>query len=126
MRSRRVITVVLIAIGLLGTAGIAAELSLNPLHRSKNGIRKWVLQKTPIGCTREHVMAVIAKEHWEGHPEPRGVALPTPPPPRERFYGAGLGSYQGLPFRCRADALWIFDADQRVADVYIGSWCEGL
>jgi hypothetical protein len=126
MRIRPVVTAALISIGVIGVAGIAAELSLNPLRRSDTEIRKWVLQKTPIGSTREHVMEVIAKEHWEGHPEFRGVPPRTPLPPSDRCYGADLGSYQGLPFRCRADAFWIFDADHRVTDVYVSSWCEGL
>jgi hypothetical protein len=126
MTVRRILTIVLIGIGLIGIAGIAAELSLNPLRRSDSEIRKWVLQKTPIGSTREHLMTVIAREHWEGHPEFRGV------PPRDlstrgaNSYGADLGSYQGLPWRCRADAFWTFDADDRVVDVYVSSWCEGI
>jgi hypothetical protein len=126
MRTRGFITAAVISIGVIGVAGIAAALSLNPLRRSDSEIRKWVLQKTPIGSTRDDVMAVVAKEHWEGHPEFRGVPPRTPLPPREKCYGADLGSYQSLPWRCRADAFWTFGVDDRVADVYVSSWCEGL
>jgi hypothetical protein len=126
MRVRRTVSVVLIGIAIVGVAGIAADLTLNPLRRSDSEIRKWVLQKTPIGSTREQVMAVIAKEHWGGHPEFRGSPPRGPLPPPEWCYGADLGSYQGLPFRCRADAFWTFDFHDRVTDVYVSSWCEGL
>jgi hypothetical protein len=126
MRTRRIVTVVLISIGVIGVAGIAAELSLNPLRRPDSEIRKWVLRKTPISSTREHVMAVIAQEHWEGHPEFRGVPPPDLSTRGANSYSADLGSYQGLPWRCRADAFWSFGADDKVTDVYVSSWCEGL
>lgn len=116
-----------LGLGALGVAGITAKLSLNPLRHSDAEIREWVLQKTPLGSTRTEVMAVIAKEGWSGHSEFRG----TPEPERfvsggVTFYGADLGSYQGFPWRCRADAFWNFSADDKVIGVYVSSWCEGL
>jgi hypothetical protein len=126
MRARRVVTAVLISIGVIGVAGIAAELSLNPLRRSDNEIRKWVLQKTPIGSTREEVMAVIAKEGWEGHPEFRGTDEPGLFTRGISFYGAELGSYQSLPWRCRSNAFWCFGPDDELTYVFVSSWCEGI
>jgi hypothetical protein len=63
MRTRGFITAAVISIGVIGVAGMAAALSLNPLRRSDSEICKWVLQKTPMASTRDDVMAGIAKEH---------------------------------------------------------------
>ena len=125
MNARAVTHAALITIGALGVAGIAAELVFNPLRRPKEKIQEWVLEKTPVGSSRQHVLAVIQREGWAGHPEFRGV-VPKEAPRGISFYGADLGSYQGLPWRCRADAFWGFDANDRVIDLYVSSWCEGI
>ena len=102
---RRILAVSLIAVGVLGIAGIVAEMRSNPLRRSDGEIREWILQKAPLGCTKSDVMAVIAKEGWHGHPEFRGARRDISAY-GVTFYGADLGSYQRFPWRCRADAFW--------------------
>jgi len=126
MNTRRILRVTLIVIGVLAIAGIATEMRSNPLRRSESEIRDWVLQKTPLGSTRSDVMAVIAKQGWQGHPEYRGAARRDISAHRVSSYGADLGSYQGFPWRCRADAFWSFDADDRSTDLQVSRWCEGL
>ena len=102
----------------------------NPLRRSDAEIRTRLLEKTPIGSTREHVMSTIERERWAGHPEYRGVARREIEHVRYFSYGAQLGTFRALyfpfVFPCDVEAYWLFGADDRVTEVFVSSYCHGL
>jgi hypothetical protein len=116
------VTSLLLVAGLIAFAGIIAALDSNPLRRSEGQIRQWVMQKTPLGSSREEVMAAIAKEPWLGHPKFGGVGTP----PSVTDIDAKLGSYQGFPWYCRVDAYWSFDSQGKLTDVHVIRGCDSL
>jgi hypothetical protein len=118
------VTSVVLAAVVLGIGGVVVTFESNPLRRSDEEIRKSILQKTPIGSSRQQVMAVIAKEPWIGHEGYIGVG--EPPSEGITLYGAELGSHWGLLGPCHAHAYWSFDAADRLVAVHVTSWCEGL
>jgi hypothetical protein len=98
-------------------------------------IRAWVLQQTPIGSTRKHVMATIEREHWICHPWYEGSGGSEAREwgrHRYHFKCCGeVGSYHAFypPFfiwPCRVVACWLFGADDRLAQVLVSQACEGL
>jgi hypothetical protein len=102
-----------------------------PLGQPDAKVRAWVIQKTPIGSTRQRVMQVIVQRGWSGHREFRGVGNREVLNHRYGSYGAELGSYHRFffpcfIFPCHASAFWLFGPDDQVTDVYVSSWCEGL
>jgi hypothetical protein len=136
IKPRRVFAAVLLllAVGFL-FAFAYGSYARNPLTRPKSEVRAWLLGKTPIGSSREQIMATIEREHWEGHPEYRGEFHPEVDLAARRLhrqypgYGAELGPYYFPPFYfwpCHASAYWLFGADDRVTDVFVSKWCEGL
>jgi len=76
-------------------------------------------------------MATIEREHWSGHREYRGTFRHEIEHRRYFGYGAELGAYRAFfpPFfiwPCHASAYWLFGADDRVTEVFVSKWCEGL
>jgi hypothetical protein len=133
MQTRRiVVTGVALISAVVGYHSVLAATSNKPpLGHSDAEVRVWVLQKTPIGTSRQQVMAMIANEGWSGHREFRGVGDRKVFNHRYGSYGAELGSYHRFFFPffiwpCHASAFWLFGPDDRVVDVYVSSWCEGL
>ena len=103
----------------------------NPPRGSDAEIRAWVLQQTPIGSTRKHVMATIQREHWSGHAWYWGGGSDEWAHHRYFRYGAELGTYHAFypPFfiwPCRVAAYWLFGPDDRVTQVLVSQACEGL
>src|SRR5437868_3885403 len=119
MKPRRLLVGILIFLALAFLSAYASY-ARNPLTRSKSEVRAWLLGKTPIGSTREQVMATIEREHWEGHPEYRGEFHPEVDLAARTLhrqypgYGAELGTYGPFFLPCHASAYWLFGADDRV------------
>ena len=122
----RVHTVVRLSAVALGALAVWAELSLNPLRRSEAQIRQWLLEQAPLGSSFEDVKALIAKKRWGGEHEgwggPRTSAFPLV---GVHWLSCKLGQYNGVPWPCHARAAWGFD-DERLVDVYVEKWCEGM
>jgi hypothetical protein len=134
MKPRHVLAAVLVLLT-VGFSFAYASYVRNPLTRSKAEVRAWLLRKTPIGSTREQIMATIEREQWEGHPEYRGEGHPEVELAARHLhrqypgYGAELGPYYFPPFYfwpCHASAYWLFGADDRVTEIFVSKWCEGI
>jgi hypothetical protein len=131
MKPRRVLAAVLLLLA-VGFLFAYASYARNPLTRSKSEVRAWLLQKTPIGSTREQLMVTIEREHWEGHPEYRGEFHPEVELAARNLhrqypgYGAELGTYGPFFLPCHASAYWLFGADDRVTEIFVSKWCEGI
>ena len=126
MRSRRVSIAVAVVV-VLSAAFIVFRIQADPLRRSDSEIRASILAETPIGSTREHVLATIERERWRGHREYRGIYRPELQHHSYFGYGAEISVY--APFfilPCYSSAYWLFGADDRVTDVFVSRWCEGL
>ena len=100
-----------------------AKISLNPLRRSEDGIRKWLLQQSPLGSSREQVLVVAAKRGWKVHPEYRGRFINKSIP--VGGFGAELGTYIGWS-DTKVDAYWKFGGTDKLAEVYVNKWREGF
>jgi hypothetical protein len=100
-----------------------AKISLNPLRRSEDGIREWLLQQAPLGSNREQVLVVVAKRGWKMHPEYRGRFINKTIP--VGGFGAELGTYMGWT-DTKVDAYWKFGAEDKLVEVYVNKWREGF
>ena len=103
----------------------------NPLRGSEPELRSWLLEKTPIGSTREHVLGTIDGERWIGHPEYRGFVRRELQHVPYFSYGAQVGRFRAFfppvfVFRCDVEAFWVFGPDDRVTDVFVSSYCHGM
>ena len=126
MRSHRGLTIA-VSFVCLTVAFIVFRMQADPLRRSDSEVRASLLEQTPIGSTREQVLATIERERWRGHREYRGVYRREIEQHSYFGYGAELASYAAFfIFPCRSSAYWLFGADDRVTDVFVSSWCEGL
>ena len=130
MKPRRVVITSVIVFAVV-CAFAYQSCTRNPLRRSDAEIRAWVLQKTPIGSTREQVMATIEREHWNGHEYYWGTGSREWEHHHHFKYGADLGGYHSFwppffIFPCRAAAYWLFGPDDRVTQVLVSSGCSGL
>jgi hypothetical protein len=118
------VTSLLLGALVLGIAGWLFAIESNPLRRSEDGLRTWVLQKTPLGSSRSQVIAVSAREKWGDNDTYVGTGMP--PNVGVTHFGADVGSYHGFLLPCHVHAYWSFDADDKLIDVYVFRWCEGL
>ena len=126
MRSRRVLVAVAFVV-VFAVAFIVFRIQADPLRRPDSEIRASLIAKTPIGSTREHVLAAIERERWRGHPEYRGIYRAEVEHHSYFGYGAEISSY--APFfilPCHSSAYWLFGPDDRVTDVFVSRWCEGF
>jgi len=112
-----------IAVVAIGIGSIAAGLLLNPLRRSENDIREWLLHQAPLGSSRQDVMVLIAKRAWKFHPEYRGRFINKSIP--VGGFGAELGTYLGVR-DVKVDAYWKFGVSDKLAEVYVNKWQEGF
>jgi hypothetical protein len=129
LKARSVVIAVVLVLAL--ACSLAYEsCAQNPLRHSEADVRAWLLQKTPIGSTREQVMATIVREHWSGHREYRGTFRREIEHHPYFAHGAELGTYRVLSplfiWPCHASAYWLFGANDRVTQVFVSKWCEGL
>lgn len=76
------------------------------LHKPEPDIRSSLLQKTPVGMSRQRVEAVLKQEGW------------SPGPNKNGDIWAYLGRY-GLLTDYRVSALWKFDKSGHLADVSV-------
>jgi hypothetical protein len=120
MRYWIIIPIALVAI-LIGS--IAAKLLLNPLRRSDNDIRGWLLHQAPLGSTRQEVLVLVAKRGWKLHPEYRGRFINKSVP--VGGFGAELGTCLGL-VDVKVDAYWKFSVTDKLDEVYVNKWRESF
>ncbi len=121
----RVHTIVRLSAVVIGVLGVAAELSLNPLRGSDAQIREWLLKQAPLGSSVEDVKTLIADKKWFGQYEGWGGVDTRQFPLRGIHWLQSRGQYSGLPWTCHARATWGFD-DEKLVDVYVEKWCEGM
>jgi hypothetical protein len=99
LKARSVVIAVVLVLAL--ACSLAYEsCAQNPLRHSEADVRAWLLQKTPIGSTREQVMATIVREHWSGHREYRGTFRREIEHHPYFAHGAELGTYRAFFRRC--------------------------
>lgn len=95
---------------------LAAKVMLNPLRRSEDGIQKWLVAQTPLGCSRQEVLRVVARRGWKMHPEYRGRFINRSVP--VGGFGAELGTSLGV-LDTKVDAYWKFDVSDQLVKVYV-------
>ena len=76
------------------------------LHRSEAGIRSSLLEKTPVGSSKERVGAFIKQEGWWSSPNKDGDIW------------AYLGEY-GFYNDYKVTALWTFDKSGSLTNVFV-------
>jgi hypothetical protein len=102
-RKRGMLIVALAAAGLLCVWRIAT----NPLRQDQAAIRDWLLLITPIGSSRDSVVAKCHQMGWDlnvhGLQTEAGV----------------IGGYQGMPWWVSIGAYWQFDEADQLSDVRV-------
>ena len=76
------------------------------LHKPEAGIRSSLLEKTPVGTSKQHVERFIKQEGWWSSPNKNGDI------------SAYLGRY-GLLNDYRVSALWMFDKGGSLTNVLV-------
>src|SRR6266436_714133 len=93
-----------ILLGVVALASfLAGPLLWNPLRRPSGFVRSWLLGKTPVGTSRSEVEAFVKSQGWSIGAYGQAVGEPGPPPSSIQ---AGLGSYDGVPWRVFVHATW--------------------
>lgn len=128
----RLARIILIGVCVSGVVMIgAAALSTRP-WRSAQTVQDFVLKQTPLGSSVEDVRELIRRERW-------GVCLDfqgNTSTSRDYYYrytgvvgfhliGAKLPDY-GFPFRIHTEAYWGFDVNEKLVDMHVRSWSEGM
>jgi hypothetical protein len=108
---------------LTATIAVAATFfalrGFQPLRRSDEGVRAWVLRKTPVGLSSEEIRPVARKQGWtisDDYKERGG----------RRTIRGELGRYLSVPFYTYVTVFWTFDDSNRVMDVRIWKTVDGL
>ena len=128
------LVVIVVVVALIGMRVFPS----NPLWKSQNDLKAWILKQAPLGSSIGDVKALMKRQAWkllaEWHGNPGKVSSDTAYPSikdypgikGEYFIHADLGNYQGIPFRVGVDAFWGFDAAGRLVDLRIRKGAEGL
>ena len=109
------ILAVLVAIAIGTTAVLYAS---NPLRRSDEAVREWLLEKAPIGSDLETLRSVADREGWRVNGEWAGHQ------PHSDWGGVDgdtvvwiyLGGYRNV-FRTDLDSFWAFDENDRLTAI---------
>ena len=137
MKKRKIFLTVVIA-STLTLGGIAISILSNPIRRTENSIRNYLLQMTPVGTSMEDVIYIInGNNQWEVRDirENEGVAVHIregrrPEPTRfvmdysstvfvgERSVNVHLGSYR-VVLITRVTAFYAFDENGELMDIFI-------
>jgi hypothetical protein len=115
----------------LTIATISLLLWNNPLRRSPEYLRAYVLELTPLGSEFEHVLCVIDDNGWVArfvnessgfvHQEIRPLTVIG-----EKSIRASLGDYQDIPFEANVTVFWGFDAEGKLLDIWVWKTWNGL
>jgi hypothetical protein len=100
--------------------------------RSEDSIRNSLTRQTPLGSSPEAVLSLVHREGWlsVGYDPKVGFVpdgTPYPKWPGFSTIGARIGKYYLNPFVfTQVSAFWIFDKDQKLAEIRIGHATTGL
>jgi hypothetical protein len=115
------------------TAGVvllgAVVLSNRPWRSAKH-VENSIRQQTPPGSSRADVREFIRKQDW-------GICLDSTgntSSARDDHYTGVIGFYTlgaslpdyGFPFRIHTEAYWGFDVNEKLIDMHVRSWSEGM
>src|SRR6266481_4910845 len=102
MTSKRAAIIVILSLCVLGIAVRTIVVVTDPLRRSGDEVREWLITKTPLGSSFEQVRAVAIKDDWK-------IAFESPLNPREPVVGervvrfeVGRFHYYMIPFHVYA------------------------
>ena len=121
----------------LSLFGMSIGSIFNPIKRSEEGIRNYILSITPIGTNMYTVLSVIEDKDWRGGSIiEQGASFQTYSDfkPRqenavigEKHINAYLGSYRALMlFETFADAVWCFDENSKLIDVLVRKYVDSV
>jgi len=101
-----------LAVAIAATAAVAIVFFSNPLQKSNEALRAYLLQKVPLGSSLENLQAVAAREGWEfagtsKSQQPDGTWTTSA--------WVVLGEYESK----EVDAHWQFN-DRGLIDLWIG------
>ena len=121
----------LIGICTAGVIMLSVVLLSNRPSRSAKDVENYVRKQTPLGSSAEDVRDFIRKRNWGTCLDFQGNTSTT----RDHYgytgvigfhlLGAKLPDY-GFPFRIHTEAYWGFDVNERLVDVHVRSWSEGM
>jgi hypothetical protein len=82
------------------------------------------LERTPLGTTKHDVRAFLDSQGWRHYPGDKDRGEFWIYRNQHEIKGksaicARLGSYQGLPWYVTVDAVWVFDADNKLIGVQV-------
>ena len=112
-------TVVVLVV--FGALVLAAQLLTNPLLRSNDGIRGWLLKQAPLGSKFEDVKALTVKKKWSARDGWGGEQYR--PVKGIHWLQADLGEYRFFFWPWHAHAMWGFD-QEKLVDVRAENWGE--
>jgi hypothetical protein len=126
LNKKFIVITVIIAI----TLGIFLPFLVNPLRRTNNQVRNYILRITPLGTNVEDVIKIIEDKkrwkiqrvayfgdsHWKlDYTETVGI--------QKKYVHLG---YYWIVFKTNVSATWIFDEDGKLVDVEIRRDTDGL
>lgn len=133
---------------LIGTGVVAGGIILlcatNPLIRSSDAIRQWLLRKTPLGSSREEVLEIIAVEGWRlledqhrtgvwyGFAEEHARLGPVQRNARGDLsvgvdrVRATIGEYPSPIFTTSVEVYWAFDENGNLINVLVRKTTDAL
>jgi hypothetical protein len=118
--SRLTIILVVATVAILVVLAIA--IALNPLRRSDDGIRNWLLSVTPLGTTVDDIQLILNARGWKRV----GNSQVQPPPTHPRSIEVELGGYQGFPWYIFVRATWEVDDSGKLRDIKIGRYADSF
>lgn len=107
-----------IAVVFVGIISTSVALLSNPLRRSDENVRAWLLESVPVGSAEDHLMAVATQKGWRvnsvwdgyrPHSDWGGID-------GARIAWVYLGGYRNI-FCTDLDSFWAFDESGRLIDV---------
>ena len=109
-----------LGIAVLSLVAAPVVIFSNPLRRSDEAVRSWLLAEVPVGSGIEHLLSVAHQKGWrvngtwegnrpESHSDWGGIDGAT-------VVWIYLGSYWNV-FRTDLDSFWAFDEAGRLVDV---------
>lgn len=107
----------------------AATLSTRP-WRSAQTVHDFIVKQTPQGSSVEKVEELIRKQRWGICADYKGNISTS----RDHTSAGVVGFHilgaklppHGFPFRIHTEAYWGFDVDDRLIDVHVRKWSEGM
>lgn len=110
------VTRIILAVACILTATLLAGwIAFSPLRRSDDGVRAWLLAKTPLGSSLAEVRPFLEQHGWNDE----RFQQTMPPPATKPFLGGKIGSYQGFPWYTSVRAFWEFDSSNRLVNIRI-------